>query len=289
MSPIALHFNKVNKSFAKKQILCDLEWKIDSGQVIGLLGRNGAGKSTLLECALGLRKINSGVIKIFNESSEDISEETRVRIGYVPQNPELFEWLTPKQMLAHFKVFYPRWNDQKVNALLRSWEIDEDKVIKHLSIGQKQKLSIIRALAHEPDLLIFDEPVASLDPWGRREFLKELVNNVISQGSTVIFSTHILSDLERIALDISFLKNGSIILEGKLDQLLENIFKIEGRKEDIGKLSLLNSPFSQILSINPNYVILKTKADYIETLHTENPTLKIENMSLEDLFIEVTQ
>lgn len=289
MNQCALHFNKVNKFFAKQQVLCNLDWKIDYGKVIGLLGRNGAGKSTLLECALGLRKINSGMIKIFNESTEDLSDETRSRIGYVPQISELFEWLTVKQMLAHFKVFYPRWNDQKINALLRNWSIDENKKITYLSIGQKQKLSIIRALAHEPDLLILDEPVASLDPFARREFLKELINNVISYGTTVIFSTHILSDIERIAIDISFLKDGFIALEGRLDQLLESIFRIEGEREKIERLRLLDSPHSIISSLSSNYVILKIKPDDIEVLRTKNPELKIENMNLEDLFIEATR
>jgi ABC-2 type transport system ATP-binding protein len=174
---------------------------------------------------LGLREVDYGSVIIFGENASMLSEEARARIGYVPQKSDLFEWLTPKQMLAYFKALYPRWNDTKVTALLARWGFDElmcNKPISKLSGGEKQRLSIIRALAHDPDLLILDEPVASLDPVGRREFLRELIDSVIERDTTVVFSTHILSDLERIALDVAFLKDGKIALQGPLDALLED-------------------------------------------------------------------
>jgi ABC-2 type transport system ATP-binding protein len=229
MTEPIIRMSSVFKHFGSKQVLDQLEWEIKPGQVIGLLGRNGAGKSTLLECLLGLRELDGGRVSIFGEEVGNLSEKARARIGYVPQSFELFEWMTPVQMLAYFQALYPRWNDDKVEALLQRWGFDgliRERQIGKLSGGEKQRLSIIRALAHDPDLLVLDEPVSALDPVGRRDFLRELVEGVIDSDTTVIFSTHILSDLERVALDVAFLKDGRIALQGELDSLLEGARRV---------------------------------------------------------------
>ena len=232
MSTAIMHAKGINKSFSGHAVLNGLDLEVKPGQVIGLLGRNGAGKSTLMECLLGLRETDLGSITIFGEETGSLSEAARARIGYVPQSAELFEWMTPVQMLDYFKALYPRWNDAKVENLLQRWGFDKlmrATAIGKLSGGEKQRLSIIRALGHEPDLLVLDEPVSALDPVGRREFLRELVDGVIERGTTVLFSTHILSDLERVALDVAFLKDGRIALQGELDTLLEGARRTTGQ------------------------------------------------------------
>jgi ABC-2 type transport system ATP-binding protein len=219
-----IQLRDVAKHYGSSIVLSGLHWDIGQGQVIGLLGRNGAGKSTLMECLLGLRETDAGSVRLFGEDVAALSEATRARIGYVPQKHGLFEWMTPLQMLDYFKAMYPRWNAVKVEALLERWgfgPLELGKPIGRLSGGQQQRLSIIRALAHDPELLVLDEPVSALDPAGRRAFLSELVDGVIERGTTVLFSTHILTDLERVALDVAFLKDGRIALQGPLDDLLE--------------------------------------------------------------------
>jgi ABC-2 type transport system ATP-binding protein len=225
MSTPLVHLNAVDKSFPGHHVLRALDWRIDKGQIIGLLGRNGAGKSTLLECLLGLRELDSGSVTLLGDPVNNLSEATRAKIGYVPQKFDLFEWMTPDQMLNYFKALYPRWNDAKVDGLMERWGFNgrtRHKKISDFSGGEKQRLSIIRALAHDPELLVLDEPVSALDPAGRRDFLRELIEDVIERDTTVIFSTHILSDLERVALDVAFLQNGKIGLNGSLDKLLED-------------------------------------------------------------------
>ena len=221
-SPILMR--GVSKRFDSKPILDGLDWEVGQGQVIGLLGRNGAGKSTLMECLLGLRETDGGSITLFGESPVALSDATRARIGYVPQKSDLFEWMTPLQLLAYFKALYPRWNDARVEGLLARWGFDlplRHTPIRRLSGGEQQRLSIIRALGHDPELLVLDEPVSTLDPAGRRDFLVELIEGVIERGTTVVFSTHILTDLERVALDVAFLKDGRIALQGDLGDLLD--------------------------------------------------------------------
>ncbi len=222
MNPVVVE--NLHKAFGTQQVLQGVNWNIASGKVIGLLGRNGAGKSTLLECLLGLRESDAGSSRLFGNPVTALDDQTRAKIGYVPQKSDLFEWLTPIQLLNYFKSLYPRWNQAKVDGLMERWGFHgeaRDKQISQLSGGQRQRLSIIRALAHDPQLLVLDEPVASLDPVGRRDFLQELIGDVIERDTTVIFSTHILSDLERVALDVAFLQGGKIVLQGPLDELLE--------------------------------------------------------------------
>jgi len=222
-SPIQMR--GVAMRFGSKTVLDGLDWEVRRGQVVGLLGRNGAGKSTLMECMLGLRETEAGSVTLFGEPVAALSDATRARIGYVPQKSDLFEWMTPLQMLAYFEALYPRWNAARVALLLARWGFDSlnlNKPISRLSGGEKQRLSIIRALAHDPELLVLDEPASALDPAGRRAFLGELIDDVIERGTTVLFSTHILTDLERVALDVAFLKDGRIVLQGPLDELLED-------------------------------------------------------------------
>ena len=223
----------LNLAYGKKPVLKGLDWQLHPGQVIGLLGRNGAGKTTLLEAMLGLRDLQGGTVELFGESGPQLSDATRARIGYVPQRSDLFEGFTANELLAYFRSFYPRWNTSKVDGLLSRWDIARDQPIARLSGGQQQRLSIIRALAHEPDLLVLDEPVSSLDPAGRREFLRELVDQVLDRGTTVVLSTHILSDLERVAFNVAFLRDGRIALQAPLDELLDTTRQVTGTREQV--------------------------------------------------------
>lgn len=286
-----IQMSRVSKHFASQQVLCNLDWQVEAGQVVGLLGRNGAGKSTLIECMLGLRETDAGSVTIFGEDVANLSEQVRARIGYVPQKSEVFEWLTPAQMLDYFKALYPRWNDAKVKALLARWGFDAtmcNKQISKLSGGEKQRLSIIRALGHDPDLLILDEPVSALDPLGRRDFLRELVDNVIERGTTVVFSTHILSDLERVALDVAFLKDGQIALQGDMDSLLEGARRVTGPSAVLDGVKLAGELRRQKGRDGSTSVIVCQHGE-VEALAAREPAMRLEALSLEDLFIEVTQ
>jgi ABC-2 type transport system ATP-binding protein len=172
-----------------------------------------------------------------------------------------------------------------------------------LSGGQKQRLSIIRALAHEPALFILDEPVANLDPLGRREFLNELINGVIDRDTTVVFSTHILSDLERVAMDVAFLRDGQLGLQGEIDQLLETVFKVEGSASAVQHLraqlqvqqhdhSKSNQPaeIEQLyVDTSAEHLLLKMRVEVAQGLQLSHTELSIKTMNLEDLFIEVTK
>jgi len=226
-SPIA-ELHQLHLSYGKAApTLRGLDWRLHRGQVVGLLGRNGAGKTSLIEALLGLRAPSAGRAKLYGMPAQRPSDAVRAKIGYVPQHSGLFEDLGVQQLLDYFASFYPQWNTAKVDQLLSRWDIPKQQRVGSLSGGQQQRLSIIRALGHEPELLVLDEPVASLDPSARRDFLRELVEQVVERGTTVLFSTHILSDLERVAVEVAFLREGRIALQAPLDELMEQTRRVD--------------------------------------------------------------
>lgn len=254
--------------------------------MIGLLGRNGAGKSTLIECLLGLAPVTSGTVQLFGEPLAQLSEASRANIGYVPQNAAAFDWLTAPQMLALVKSFYPRWNDAKVDGLLSRWSVPTDKPIGRLSGGEQQRLAIIRALAHEPRLLVLDEPAASLDPAGRRDFLREIIDMCDRHASTVLFSTHILTDLERIALDVALLQDGRIVLQAPLDLVSEQAHRLIG---DASARQLLITRHGLAVKSAKDGQSAVALLDEAALISAQQLGVQATHLSLEDYFIEVTQ
>ncbi len=295
MSSSIVQIAGLNKAFAGCKILDQLDWQINAGQVIGLLGRNGSGKSTLLECLLGLQEHDSGSVSLYGAGVLDLPDTVRAKIGYVPQQSDLFGWLSPVQLLDYFKALYPRWNEARVSSLMTRWDLDTGKhrPISSLSGGEQQRLSVIRALAHEPELLILDEPVAAIDPVGRRDFLHELIEDVVTRDTTVVFSTHILSDLERVALDIAFLHDGKIRLQGPLDDLLERARRIVGPANLLQHLTIPGQVRRSDSAPGEISIVALADAAQLEQLRNElagqAQQIRIEALTLEDLFIEVTQ
>jgi ABC-2 type transport system ATP-binding protein len=223
----ALRIEGLRKTFGQQTVLDYLDWSLPAGRVIGLLGRNGAGKSTLIRCALGLSPIDAGSVHLFGEPVAQLSGATLHRIGYVPQSFDLFPWMKVRQYLNFHAAFYAQWNGELADGLLGRWEVDAAKKIGALSQGQRQKLAIIRAIAPDPDLLLLDEPVASLDPQTRRLFLEELIRITRRPGKTVVFSTHITTDLERADAEIALLKSGRIQFSCDLPTLKSRVRRVD--------------------------------------------------------------
>jgi ABC-2 type transport system ATP-binding protein len=221
-SDVVIRLEKVSKSYGDKQVLNNIDLTINKGTIMGLVGKNGAGKTTMIKGLLGLLRLDSGKATIFGANSWDLPGEVKNRIGYVPQKTDIFSgWMRVKDLLDYIGAFYIVWNKEKVQKLIKEWDIDQNARFRELSEGEKQKVAIVAAMGHDPELYIFDEPVASLDPVARRDFIKELIDLNLGSGSTMLFSTHITSDLERIAADIAILKDNELKYNGSLSDLKE--------------------------------------------------------------------
>lgn len=218
-----LQLQNINLAFNPgAPLLEDINLALKPGSVTGLLGRNGAGKTTLLRIALGLLKPDGGQASLFGESAWSASAKTRRRIGYVAQDDTPFSWMRVSDSLNLVGSFYADWDAAMVDRYIDEWELDRRARILNLSSGQRQKVAILMAMGHRPDLLVLDEPVASLDPGARRQFLQALVELNQELDRTILFSTHITSDLERVAADVAILRRGSLAYQGELDNLTEN-------------------------------------------------------------------
>jgi len=230
MTDNVILIDKLTKKFGNFTALDSITAEVARGDTVGLLGLNGAGKTTLLETILGFAIPDGGSVTVFGGSSSVLaSESTKHRIGFVPQQDELLANMTGRKFLDLLARFYPSWNDTFVARLATEWHVPLDKPANRLSVGQRQKLSILSALGHEPELIVLDEPVASLDPVARRAFLKELVDLVADRSRTILFSTHIVTDLERVADRVWVLKEGRLVVDQPLDDLKDSAQEADSR------------------------------------------------------------
>lgn len=279
------------KRFGDKCVLDGIDFRLGEGQVLGLIGRNGAGKSTLIRCLLGLLENDGGACRVFDEPSQQLSDATKARLAYVPQQPNALGWLRAGDMLDFVSRFYPRWDVALVTTLMRRWELDPAQRMDQLSPGERQRLALIRALAARPELLVLDEPAAALDPVARRDLLRELALLASDNGATVLFSTHILSDLERVASHVAFIDRGRLLVEGDLD----------GMKERFASVQLTPALAAQMPALLPGELRRRGIADQgMRVLLSldqraawpaplREAELQLDRLGLEDLFVEVVE
>lgn len=213
-------------SYEGSNALNGVELSLEPGGVLGLIGRNGAGKSTLIRAMLGLLEPLAGTATVFGEPALALSDASKARIAYVPQQPEALAWLTAQQMLDFVGRFYPRWDPAFVKHTLERWQIQPNRLLAKLSPGERQRVDLIRALASQPELLVLDEPAAALDPVARRELLREVALRAGESGTTVLFSTHIVSDLERVASEVAFLHQGKLLIRCSVDETKERYARL---------------------------------------------------------------
>jgi ABC-2 type transport system ATP-binding protein len=289
-APPVLQVRGLEKAFKQRQVLRALDWSVPPGRVVGLLGRNGAGKTTLLRCLLGLSPIDGGDIELFGQPMIEPGGERMHRVGFVPQTFDLFPWMKVRAYLDFTAAFYERWNVARVDRLLADWELDAKQKIGELSQGQRQKLAIVRAIAPDPDLLVLDEPVASLDPQARRAFMSELLTLMRAPGKTVIFSTHITADLERADADIALLREGRIQFTRPLADMRERFKRVILHRA--GGWSHPPTVAGALkIHVQDEQAVLLVEDPVMDSLHSlaarENAGMRVEVPTLEDLFVEL--
>lgn len=293
-----LQISNLQKRFSDKEVLKGLNLSVPEKSIFGFIGQNGAGKTTTMKMVLGLMSPDQGEILVAGEKVSFGQTATNRHIGYLPDVPEYYSFMTPAEYLTFCGEITGMRREEiktRVKELLDLVGLGGEKHrIKGFSRGMKQRLGIAQALLSHPKLLICDEPTSALDPVGRKEILDILL--AVREQTTVLFSTHILSDVERICTDIAFLHDGAVMMQGKLGDIKANYrtekYLLETEKES--DVTSLISAFSDCKRIG------QTQIEFSEREHSlfeimqfianqKIPVLKIERMepSLESLFMEV--
>lgn len=290
MNNAAVEAANLCKAFGQKQVLQDVSFGVSPGDVIGVLGKNGAGKTTLLEIMLGFTAPTAGAIRVFGHESRKLPGDIKARVGFVPQQDELLDQLTVADQLRVIASFYSHWDFELIDRLCGEWGVNVNARIKGMSVGERQKLSILLAFGHKPELLILDEPVASLDPIARRQFLEQLLTISADGQRSIVFSSHIVSDIERLANRIWILKDGRLDWQGDLDSLKESIVRLHIRGSG-AELPQLKIP--GVLNVRRDgafatAVVRDWTAEAQESLEkSASVQIEVETLGLEEVFVEL--
>ncbi len=232
----AIEINDLKKAYSNFSLeIKDL--KLPEGAIIGLIGENGAGKTTLIKSILNIIKKDDGTIKIFNKDYQKEEQTIKEDIGVVLDDMFFPEILNAKDIDATMKDVFKNWDSEMFYNYLKSFGILPNKKIKELSKGMRKKLEIATALSHKPKLLILDEPTSGLDPVVRSEVLDIFLDFIKDESHTILLSTHITSDLERIADMIVFIDNGRIVMNKVRDELIDNYGILKCNLKDLDKIN----------------------------------------------------
>jgi ABC-2 type transport system ATP-binding protein len=287
---IAIDVAGLEKVFGTNRVLDGVDLRVARGSVVGLMGMNGSGKSTLIKCLLGLLTPDRGDARVLGCPSTQLTGDVKARLGYVPQIVYLYGWMKVRHVITYTSTFYPQWDDAAAATLVAQWHVPLDERVQNLSSGQLQALASVLALAYRPELLVLDEPVASLDPVARRDFLRSLLDLAADGSRTVLFSTHISSDLERVATHVALLREGKIAHYSELDELKDRVKRL--RLRTYGKFPLgfevRGSLRTQVEGQTALAAVSDVTPELLDELRdTWQAEVRVEDLNLEEIFMEL--
>jgi ABC-2 type transport system ATP-binding protein len=222
MNEPVIRLSDLTRRFGEKTALAAVSLSLPRGAVYGLVGANGAGKTTLIKHVLGLLRAESGSVRVFD--LDPVADPVGVlsRIGYLSEENDLPGWMRVDELMRYTRAFYPAWDDDYAEDLRRAFALDPKAKVKSLSKGQKARAGLLVALAHRPELLVLDEPSSGLDPIVRRDILGAVMRTIAGEGRTVLFSSHLLEEVEQVADHVTMIRNGRIVLSASLDDIKES-------------------------------------------------------------------
>lgn len=220
-APPIVEIRRVTRQFGNKTALDDLSLTVPRGGVFGLIGGNGAGKTTLIKHVLGMLKAQSGSVRVFGLDPVQNPVGTLGRIGYLSEDRDLPNWMRVSELMRYTQAFFPNWDEAYAEELREAFDLDRKARIKNLSRGQRARAGLLIALAHRPELLVLDEPSSGLDPVVRRDILGAIIRTIADEGRTVLFSSHLLDEVERVADRVAIIHQGRIMLSAPMDEIKE--------------------------------------------------------------------
>ncbi len=219
MTQSIIELDRVTRHFGTKVALNGLSLSVPCGGVFGLIGGNGAGKTTLIRHVLGMLKAQSGSVRVFGLDPVQHPVEVLGRIGYLSEDRDLPSWMRVGELMRYTQAFFPQWDETYAEELRDAFDLDPKAKIKNLSRGQRARAGLLVALAHRPPLLVLDEPSSGLDPVVRRDILGAIIRTIADEGRTVLFSSHLLDEVERVADRIAIIHEGEILLTSSVEDI----------------------------------------------------------------------
>lgn len=215
-------FKDIHRAYKRgRNVLDGVSFSVEAGEVVGLLGRNGAGKTTLIRIAMGMLEPQKGSVTLFGLGPRSRPLEVKRRVGYVSEEQILPPFLSVRDVIQLHRRLFPSWDETLESSIVERFELPLRAKIKTLSKGQARQVALLCAMAHRPEVLLLDEPAGGLDPAVRREFLETAIQYLSESGSTILFSSHYMGDVERLASRIVMLHDGRVLLDNGLDELRE--------------------------------------------------------------------
>jgi ABC-2 type transport system ATP-binding protein len=290
--PDMITTHRLTKYYDRRRVVDSLDLRVPQGTVYGLLGRNGAGKSTTIKMLLGMTHPDSGRAEVLGEDAALLRPETRARIAYLAEGHPLYRWMTIAEAVRFARASYPTWNDSLLTQILDHFGLPLRARIRRLSRGERAQVSLALAVAADPELLILDDPTLGLDTVVRRDFLESLIQIIQRRGRTILFSSHILGDVERVADRIGVLVDGVLRVDCPTDYFKESIRKVvlqfDTDPPEFPRCPGLVSNRQVGRSLE---VILVGYGDEHQRLaeSLQPRTLEVMQLNLEDAFIEYTR
>jgi ABC-2 type transport system ATP-binding protein len=275
----ALQTSDLGKRYGKQWALRDCSLTIPTGAVAALVGPNGAGKTTLIQLAVGLIKPTRGEIRVCGDSSPAHDPATLARIGYVAQDHPLYRRFGVADMLTMGRKLNPRWDDDFAKMRLSRLGIPLDKRIGQLSGGQQAQVALVLALAKRPTLIVLDEPLSSLDPLARREFLQTLMDAAVEEGLTILLSSHILADLERVCDFLVILSGGMLQMAGEIERVVQSHKLLTGPRRDPASVARVHNVIQARDTERQTSLLVRTNG------HLFDASWQVHEVSLEEIVL----
>lgn len=219
----------LSRRFENRAALQDVTIQVPKGRVFGIVGENGAGKTTLIKHILGLYRAQEGTVSVFGMDPVKQPKEVLSRIGYLSEQPDFPEWMSVAQYLNYMSAFYATWDRQYAAKLMDMVSVDPSKKIGELSKGQQARVGLCAAQAHRPELLLLDEPSSGLDPIVRSEILSAVIRTVVNEGRSVVLSSHLLDEVERVCDHLVFFSEGRVLLSEPMEDVLARHYRVSVR------------------------------------------------------------